>query len=258
MAEKLSIAIVEDDSGNIALLRQCLEAALAEHGLEAGFAEYASGEDFLARYSGEPLSMAFLDIYMNEITGVAVAERIRQKDRQCVIVFCTSSRDSMQEAFSCHAFDYILKPVSPERIRKLLSDVLDYIWGAGEPTVSVKAGGMQVSLQVQDIIEVGTQGHYLTIETVNGQSYTVRMTLPGFQETLPKGNDFLLINRGCLVNLAHVATMHGTQCTLDNGMVLPLKVRSAAELVQQWHSWCFDKLRRGQRVQTGTRQEEAL
>lgn len=243
MAEGLSIAIVEDDPINIALLRQCLEAALAEHNLEASFTEYESGEDFMARYTGEPLSMAFLDIFMKEISGVAVADRIRKDDRQCVIVFCTSSRDSMQEAFSYHAFDYILKPVSPTRIRKLLDDVLDYIWGTGEPTVNVKAGGMQIPLRVRDIIEIGTQGHYLTIETTGGQSHTVRMTLPEFRELLPKENDFMLINRGCLVNLSHVATMQGAQCTLDNGTVLPLKVRSAAELVQQWHSWCFQRLR---------------
>lgn len=243
MADELSIAIVEDDSINIALLRQCLEAALAEHKLEATFTEYSSGEDFMARYTGEPLSMAFLDIFMKEISGVAVADRIRKDDRQCVIVFCTSSKDSMQEAFSYHAFDYILKPVSPTRIRKLLDDVLDYIWGTGEPTIDIKVGGVQITLRVRDIIEVGTQGHYLAIETSDGQSYTVRMTLPEFREMLQNDSDFLLINRGCLVNLSHVATMQGAQCTLDNGTVLPLKVRSAAELVQQWHSWCFNKLR---------------
>lgn len=81
------------------------------------------------------------------------------------------------------------------------------------------------------------------------------MTLPEFQQLLPEKNDFMLINRGCLVNLPHVATMQGARCTLDNGTVLPLKVRSAAELVQQWHSWCFDKLRWGGNGRSRSREE---
>ena len=68
--------------------------------------------------------MVFMDIYMDGMDGVSAAARMRERDKNCLLVFLTSSAEFMPEAFSCHAFEYVTKPFSGERIAAVLRDAL--------------------------------------------------------------------------------------------------------------------------------------
>lgn len=57
---------------------------------------------------------------MEKMNGIAVAEKLREKDRDILIVFVTTSPDFMMQAFSVHAFHYITKPYKAEQIYKVL------------------------------------------------------------------------------------------------------------------------------------------
>ena len=54
-------------------------------------------------------------------------EKLREKDRDIIIVFVTTSPDFMMQAFSVHAFHYITKPYKAEQIYKVLDDASSYV-----------------------------------------------------------------------------------------------------------------------------------
>lgn len=63
---------------------------------------------------------------MKHLSGVDTAKRMRADDSGCILVFLTSSMDFMPDAFSCHAFEYIVKPFTEERIFQVLEDVFPF------------------------------------------------------------------------------------------------------------------------------------
>ena len=65
----MRIAIVDDLSGERALLREQLARQLARRGAEAELLEFDSGEAFLAAEKERRFTAAFLDIYMGRIYG---------------------------------------------------------------------------------------------------------------------------------------------------------------------------------------------
>ncbi len=59
---------------------------------------------------------------MNGMDGVSAAKKLRENNGACLLIFLTSCGERMPEAFSCHAFEYIIKPFTPERVGNVLRD----------------------------------------------------------------------------------------------------------------------------------------
>ena len=80
----MRIAIVDDLSGERALLREQLARQLARRGAEAELLEFDSGEAFLAAEKERRFTAAFLDIYMEGMTGMEAARALRKTDTDCL------------------------------------------------------------------------------------------------------------------------------------------------------------------------------
>ena len=113
----MRVAVVDDLRMDVENLRGMLDRRLPS----GTFIDlYASGEAFLASQSRYDL--IFLDIVMEGMDGIETARQFRARDMDCLIVFLTSSREYVWEAFPMHAFDYLVKPVEQERLDRVLEE----------------------------------------------------------------------------------------------------------------------------------------
>jgi len=109
-------AIIADDE---APLRRFLRTRLAEAWPELVIcAEAGNGDEALALIEQHRPDIAFLDIKMPGLSGMAVAGRIAGA---CRIVFVTAYDAFAVDAFEKQAVDYLLKPVSTERLEKTVA-----------------------------------------------------------------------------------------------------------------------------------------
>jgi DNA-binding LytR/AlgR family response regulator len=99
------------------MLRAQLRARLAEAWPELSIvAEAENGEQALACFDEHKPDVAFLDIRMPVMSGLDVARAIGGR---CHVVFVTAYDEYAVAAFDEGAVDYVLKPVSPDRIAKV-------------------------------------------------------------------------------------------------------------------------------------------
>ena len=84
---------------------------------------FDDGDDFLAFIRKYPLDIVFLDIEMPEKTGLELAEEILTVNPNILVVFATAFNQYAVEAFELNALDYILKPVSKERLAKTFARI---------------------------------------------------------------------------------------------------------------------------------------
>jgi DNA-binding LytR/AlgR family response regulator len=109
----VTTAIIADDE---AILRESLRRGLSKAWPELVIlGEAQNGREALDLIERQRPDVAFLDIRMPGITGMEVAERVAGA---CRIVFVTAYDAYALEAFENAAVDYLLKPVSRERLEK--------------------------------------------------------------------------------------------------------------------------------------------
>ena len=70
-----------------------------------------------------PVDIAFLDINMRGMGGLALAEKIVDVCPDCKIVFCTGYEEYAISAFKLHASGYLLKPVSAEDVQVEIDNI---------------------------------------------------------------------------------------------------------------------------------------
>ncbi|GLH69920.1 DNA-binding response regulator [Geothrix rubra] len=127
----LRVALADDEP----LARTRLARLLREAGCEVK-AELADGPSVLAWLKGAPdLDALFLDIQMPGATGLEVAVELADCRTCPPVVFVTAYSEHAVRAFEAAAADYILKPVSAERLAKCLARL-----GEGGPRRSEAVG----------------------------------------------------------------------------------------------------------------------
>ena len=100
-------------------------------------------------------------------SGIELADYIKSMNKDAVIVFITSHTDYMQNAFDLHAYNYIVKPASDERLSKILKDIHEmYETDTGKFTF--KAGKEIYAIPYSDIIYIQSDKRYLNVGTVEG------------------------------------------------------------------------------------------
>lgn len=76
----MRIAIVDDLAAERALLQSRLERQFSRRNVQAAFYGFESGEAFLAAEKAQHFTAAFLDIYMNGMSGMEAARELRKLD----------------------------------------------------------------------------------------------------------------------------------------------------------------------------------
>ncbi|MDQ0232884.1 LytR/AlgR family response regulator transcription factor [Metabacillus malikii] len=71
--------------------------------------------------------MYFLDIEFPNLSGIEIAETIRENNYTCPIIFITSFKEYMEKAFKVNTFDYILKPITKNKVFPALNRAIKYL-----------------------------------------------------------------------------------------------------------------------------------
>ena len=100
----MRIAIVDDLDTERTLLKERLVRQLSQRGADAEILEFDSGEAFLAAEEAQRFTAAFLDIYMDGLSGMDAAKELRKTDADCLLVFTTTSTDHALEGFQVRHF----------------------------------------------------------------------------------------------------------------------------------------------------------
>ena len=108
------IAIAVDDE--VLMLGALVKAISASPDIRE-VTKFSDCEEALDFAKKSPVDIAFLDINMRGMGGLALAERIVSARPNCKIVFCTGYEEYAIPAFKLHASGYLMKPVSAKDVQ---------------------------------------------------------------------------------------------------------------------------------------------
>ena len=207
--------IAEDEP----MLRAQLKARLSEAWPElAVIAEAANGAEALAMYEVHRPDIVFLDIRMPVKTGIEVAHAL---EGRCHAVFVTAYDEYAVTAFEEGAVDYLLKPVSPERIAKVVARLKSRLASAPLDLAAVLAklaaregdghlkwiraslGTTMKLIAADDVLYFQAEDKYTKVVTAAGDAHIKKPIRELFEELDPEA--FWQIHRATIVNLRAIA-----------------------------------------------------
>lgn len=216
----LTIAICDDNEGQINELRRLLGEWSADKPFALSIDEYASAEGFLFSYPDKPCDLILLDIEMKRLNGMELAKKLRSVGDMLPVVFITGYPEYMNDGYEVEALHYLLKPVDKAK----LFAVLDRYIKRRTPENEIILVSDEVSMHVSsDMIvyceAVGKKTHV----SLRDKTIVCNMGISGIKKILTE--EFIFCHRSYIVNLRYVRSIGKTELTLDNKEKIPLSRR---------------------------------
>ena len=166
------------------------------------------------------INLIFLDINMPEISGISFAKSI---NKDVKIIFTTAYRDFAVEGFELQAIDYLMKPISFERLLKAVNTYYD-VYASNETTTTtkvdpndfmfVRADRRMIKIDFESIIYIESYSDYIKIHLAN-ETIVTRETISAIEAKLPNKR-FLRIHRSYIIALKHITSFTNEEITINN------------------------------------------
>jgi len=197
-------ALLVDDE---APARSELRFLLSAHPEVQVVGEAASGAEALELVRDGRCDVLFLDVEMPGASGLDTAPRAQEQREPPAVVFVTAHAEYAVEAFAVEAFDYLVKPVDPDRLARVVERLRERSSEAAAAVekIPVVAGGGTELLDFDQIHFAQADGDYSRVHTYD-RSYLCTLSLGELAERLP-GSGFARIHRSHVVNLAKVVAV---------------------------------------------------
>lgn len=238
---ELRFAVVEDRLPDAQRLESLLRLAFGG-GQPLVCDHYESGDAFLAAFPSKNYQVVFLDICMEGTNGIETARILRRTDPDLLLVFVTSSPEYVWDAFPVHPFDYLLKPYREEKLFQLADELRRVLFRA-EPELEVRIARQQVHLPLRKIQYAMAQNHYVRIVSDDGECRAVS-TFSQVEQLLRAQENFLVCNRGVILNMDKVLRLDSDCFEMLDGTCLPVRQKDKNSLFAQFTQYQFRHMRR--------------
>ena len=162
--------------------------------------------------------------------GMEMAEKIRPYLPDVKIIFITSHIEYAIDAYELSVFRYVPKNDLDRRLPAAILDAVKLLELEADRVYTIRTNSRLERIPYKSIYYIERDGKNAAIVTAAGVS-KVRRTLAQIHEELD-AEEFIYIDRGCIVNLIHIAQVKGNTAVLKDGSVLPVS-RSHLQSVKE-------------------------
>lgn len=238
MEDKINCLIVDDEP----VAREILENHLKRIPAMLLVGSCESAVQAFQMINSNKIDLIFLDINMPEISGLSFAKSINKKIK---IIFTTAYREYAVEGFDLQAVDYLLKPISFERLEKAIHKYLgmDTV-KVNQPLLNVsqeksdfifvKSDRKMIKIAFNEILFVESLGDYLKIFT-SKKSVVCRETIANMEAKLP-GDRFMRIHRSFIVAVTKIDSYTHEYVEIHN-KALPISRSYKKEVLQRLEAY---------------------
>ncbi len=213
----INTLIIDDEEQARKVMRNLVESEYDDLKIVGEGDDISSGIEAIRQHSPD---LVFLDIQLKSGTGFELLSRLEKPDFE--VVFVTAYDSYALTAFQFSAFGYLLKPVRPSELRKVMAKLREQMQlreqarnerikilvesyedqGKVQKLIVQNMQGFQV-LPLHEILYVQAEGNYSWFHLTNGEQILVSKTLKDYEQLLADFG-FYRIHQSNLVNLRYI------------------------------------------------------
>lgn len=166
----IRLVLCDDNSSDLETLRTLAEDYINLRGFHGDTFCFSSPKDvlqFSEKVSDYDTTVYLLDVIMPEFDGIELGKRIRGHDKDCAVIYISSSKEYSLDAFSVRAFSYLIKPFSAEKLFDELDECLNRL-NVKSQKILIKSDSRIVSVLLSQITVVEYFDHRLIYRLTDG------------------------------------------------------------------------------------------
>ena len=185
----MRIAVIDDLKSDRQLLISRLNKLLSDNSINGEIYEFEKGIDFINASKQTAFEVAFMDIYIDKENGIEISKLLREFDKECILIFTTTSSDYALEGFKVRAFDYLVKPYTTDELKIAFTDILNRL-PSSDKYIEVKVIGGTQRIRLNEIIYAEHFKHCINIYKSDCATTVVRSTFAEFGKQLESDERF--------------------------------------------------------------------
>lgn len=218
MAKTIKCIIVDDEP----MAREILENHLSRIDSIEIIGLCKSAVEAFNVLNAHSVDLIFLDINMPEISGLSFARSINKNIK---VIFTTAYREYALDGFDLKAVDYLLKPISFDRliqsIQKYRNESVDFREENSQDQTSeksdyffVRSNRKMIKIKFSELRYIESLSDYVKL-FINGKAITTRETISSIEAKLP-AKDFLRIHRSFIVSIDKIESFTQEFVEIEN------------------------------------------
>ena len=234
MSKIINCIIVDDEP----VAREILEEHLSKIKGMKVLALCKNAIEAFNKINTKSVDLIFLDINMPEISGLSFAKSI---NKDIKIIFTTAYREYAVDGFDLRAVDYLLKPISFERLLQSVNKYLDEnthktlapkeIIEEKSDYIFVRADRKMVKVKFAEINYIESVSDYIKIHLAN-KNVVTRETISNIEAKLPQ-NKFIRTHRSYIVSKNKIVSFTNEYLEMENKKEIPISRSYKNEVLQK-------------------------
>lgn len=214
------VALCEDEQFFLDAQEKTCRDILEKNGIEYHLDTFGSGTDFLSVFlnTRQCYDLVLLDIVMDGLDGMELAQEIRKQDRQVTIIFITSSMEYALQGYDVNAFHYLVKPLDGDVLERLI--LSDYRNRFQNSFLTFQSGAHRLRVATKDIVRLETVGRRVAITLVDRVVYYPGK-LTELLEKLP-ADQFIRCHKAFAINIGNTRELTRQSAFSDSGVETPV------------------------------------
>ncbi len=212
----MNIAVIDDEAEVLEKVRICVENEITSKD-EAVIFTYTRAKQFLQEVEvGKEFDILVSDIEMPEMNGLRLGKRLQEQGFRIYLIFLTAYSGYAAESYTLEAYQYILKEDMEKRLPIILRQLVDRVKREKKQFRMIGTPTSKERVYYKDIIYIEKEkgAKYIRYTTVYG-TCKERTTLKKLKDELASA-EFVLIERGYIININHIASMRGNVIEMDD------------------------------------------
>lgn len=220
----IRIAVCDDEESITQNMEDVLEKCARELKAKIEVEVFYDGVTLLD-YMGKTNSVydvVFLDIEMQRMNGLETAEKLREVDRNLLIVYVTSHENYALRAYKVHPYDFLVKPIDEDAVRKCFKQIYE-ILKSGEQYYDYNYKRKAYRIRINDILYLMSDKRTIKIYMKDGSTRVHYGKLDEVEERLSSMDiDFWRIHKSALVNSRYIYEKGFDHVVLADGQRLSI------------------------------------
>lgn len=231
----IQIAICDDNIDELCNMTQLIDQYKIIKNLNCQYAAFQNGFDLIsALEKGRRFDLYCLDIVMPAITGIETAKEIRSFDKNAPIIFFTSSTEFALQSYSVKAVNYVLKPISKDKLFFTFDEVVEKIKVSEEEGIIVKSSEGIQKIFISNLLFAEVIGRNVLYHLISGKVIQCSDSFASVCERLLKYSCFVKTHRSYIVNMNHIGSIDNNQVILQNSASLIIAQGKGKEIKQKY------------------------